>query len=696
MNVHKISGKRANTVLFIVVCSIVFLLLSTQISLRRASYGLKVGDVAPNDITAPRTITYVSDILTEEARQDAADNVNDIYLPADPSISRTQLQNLRYTFQFINIVRNDEYSDRDEKMEDIRKISVVDFDDGTIEQLLDLSKEDWTMLQEESIRILESVMRNSIRETQVYAQIQNVPAMINYSINQTVSNLVSTIVGRFITANSLYSEELTQKSRDEARAAVQPRERTYVINQTIVQKGQIVSALNYEALNKMGLVVSENNPEKYASVVCIIIGLGALFLIYVKLEKNIGINDFVQWLVIAGLFLVYFIAGRMFTPNHTLVPYVFPASGLGLTISSLFGLAPAIILSTILAILIPYDFSSAIVFTVIYLINSIAAITILGKHRSIGSFLKAGIFSGLVCVPVAISYQFVNAMVTPDTTGLLSIAGAVVLGGVAAAVLSLLCHYIISGWLGIITPTQLMEILRPDSPLLQFMLQRAPGTYQHCLQVSNLAEQAARDIGADPLLTRAGAMYHDVGKANNPQFFVENQVPGALNLHADMTPQESAEIIMRHVTDGVELAQQYHLPPRIIDFIKQHHGTNMTRYQYGLAVEKYGAENVDPADFTYPGPIPDSKEAALIMLADSVEARARAEKPANKEQIAEIVRSMFNLYSSNGQMDNAPLTFKDISIARTSFERVLQNMYHSRMLYPGQAKNKEEEKKNEE
>lgn len=696
MNVHKISGKRANTVLFIVVCSIVFLLLSTQISLRQASYGLKVGDVAPNDITAPRTITYVSDILTEEARQDAADNVNDIYLPADPSISRTQLQNLRYTFQFINIVRNDEYSDRDEKMEDIRKISVVDFDDGTIEQLLDLSKEDWTMLQEESIRILESVMRNSIRETQVYAQIQNVPAMINYSINQTVSNLVSTIVGRFITANSLYSEELTQKSRDEARAAVQPRERTYVINQTIVQKGQIVSALNYEALNKMGLVVSENNPEKYASVVCIIIGLGALFLIYVKLEKNIGINDFVQWLVIAGLFLVYFIAGRMFTPNHTLVPYVFPASGLGLTISSLFGLAPAIILSTILAILIPYDFSSAIVFTVIYLINSIAAITILGKHRSIGGFLKAGIFSGLVCVPVAISYQFVNAMVTPDTTGLLSIAGAVVLGGVAAAVLSLLCHYIISGWLGIITPTQLMEILRPDSPLLQFMLQRAPGTYQHCLQVSNLAEQAARDIGADPLLTRAGAMYHDVGKANNPQFFVENQVPGALNLHADMTPQESAEIIMRHVTDGVELAQQYHLPPRIIDFIKQHHGTNMTRYQYGLAVEKYGAENVDPADFTYPGPIPDSKEAALIMLADSVEARARAEKPANKEQIAEIVRSMFNLYSSNGQMDNAPLTFKDISIARTSFERVLQNMYHSRMLYPGQAKNKEEEKKNEE
>ncbi|MBQ6517202.1 MAG: HDIG domain-containing protein [Anaerolineaceae bacterium] len=695
MNKYQIDNKKANSILFIVVCAIVFLLLSTQISLRRASYGLKVGDVAPNDITAPRTITYVSDILTEEAKQDAADNVNNIYLPADPSISRTQLQNLRYTFQFINIVRNDDYSSRLEKIEDIQKISSADFDESTIEQFLDLTAEEWTTLQDESIRILESVMRNSIRETQVYTQIQNIPAMVNYYISQSVANLVTTIVGRFVTANSLYSEELTQKSRTEASAAVQPRERTFVINQTIVQKGQIVSALNYEALNKLGLVVSENNPERYVSVVCIIVGLAAFFMGCLKWDKKLEISGFMNWLVVAGLFLVYFIAGRMFTPNHTLVPYVFPTSGLGMTIASLFGISPAIIFSIIISVLIPYDFSSAEVFCVVYLISSISSIIILGKNRSIGGFLKAGILSGLISVPIAISFQFINVMITPDTTGLLSISGTVVLAGIVSAALALLSHYMISGWLGIITPTQLMEILRPDSPLLQFMLQRAPGTYQHCLQVANLSEQAARDIGADPLLTRAGAMYHDVGKANNPQFFVENQVPGSLNLHNEITPQESAEIIMKHVTDGVELAEQYHLPPRIIDFIKQHHGTNMTRYQYGKAVEKYGAENVDPADFTYPGPIPDSKEAALIMLADSVEARARAETPTSKEQISDIVRSMFNLYSSNGQMDNAPLTFRDISVARESFERVLQNMYHSRMLYPDQEKKLKEKAENE-
>lgn len=691
----KVQINKSNALLFAAVCVVVFVLLTTQVSLRRTSYGLKVGDVAPTDITAPRTITYVSDILTEQARQDAADNVNNIYLPADPAISRTQVQNLRYTFQFINTVRADEYSTQEQKINDIKAIEVGDFDDVIIEPILALSQEDWEVLQEESVSILETVMRNSIREYQVVTEVQNIPAMINYYISQPVANLVTKVTERFVTPNSLYSEELTEKSREEARAAVQPRERTFVINQTVVQKGQVITALNYEALNKMGLVVSENNTEKYISIVCVVAGLAAAFLVYIRWNTNVNINGFMNWLVIAILFLLFFLGGRMITPNHTLVPYVYPASGLGLTITALFGLSPAVVIAIILAILIPYDFSNAVVLTVYYLISSMTASVILGKQRSIGSFLKSGLISGIVSIPVVISYQFLNTPVSPDTTGLLSISGAVVLAGLLSSTISLLLHYVIAGWLGILTPTQLMEILRPDSPLLQFMLQHAPGTYQHCLQVANLAEQAARDIGADSLLTRAGAMYHDVGKSLNPQFFVENQVNGALNLHDDLSPQESAATIMKHVTDGVELAQQYRLPPRIIDFIKQHHGTNMTRFQYGQAVEKFGAENVDPADFTYPGPIPDSKETALVMMADSVEARARAEKPTTKEEISELVKSMFNLYSSSGQMDNAPLTFRDMSTARESFERVLRNMYHPRVLYPGQKKKEENTETNE-
>ena len=687
------SYKKSTVILFTVVYIIVFLILTTQVSLRRASYGLKIGDVATKDITAPRTITYVSDYLTEEAKKDAADNVNNIYLPADPTISRNQVQNLRYTFQFINIVRNDEYSSRAQKVSDVKSISVTDLDEETINQLLDLRNDDWATLQEESIRILENVMQNSIRETQVMTEIQNMPAMINYYISQPISNLVTIIVGRFITANSLYSPELTEKSKNEASAAVQPRERTFVINQTVIQKGQIVTELTYEALNKMGLVVSQNNPEKYISVFCIITGLAFFFLIYVKWIRDIGISGFINWLVVAVLFVIYFIAGRMVTPNHTLIPYVFPASALGLTISSLFGTTPAILFSILISILIPYDFTNAIVISVYYLISSISSVIILRKQRTIGSFLMTGILSGLISIPIVISYQFVNATISPDTTGLLSIAGAVVICGLGAGTLSIVCHYMISGWIGITTPMQLMEILRPDSPLLQELLQVTPGTYQHSLQVSNLAEQAARDIGADSLLTRAGAMYHDVGKTMNPSFFVENQVSGSLNLHDDMTPQESAATIMKHVTDGVELIHQYHLPERIADFVREHHGTNMTRFQYGQAVEKYGEENVDPADFTYPGPNPNSKETALVMLADTVEARARAERPSNNEQISELVKSVFDLYTTAGQMDNTPLTFHDLSVARQAFERVLRNIYHPRVLYPGQNKKAADEQK---
>ncbi len=676
-------------ILFVVVCVVVFLFLTTQISLRRASYGLKVGDVATKDLTAPRTITYVSDILTEEARRDAADNVNNIYLPADPTISRNQVQNLRYTFQYINVVRNDDYSSRPQKIEDVNAISVTEFDEGTVKQLLDLSAEDWSSLQEESLRILENVMQNSIRETQVNTEIANIPAMINYYINQPISSLVTIMVSRFVTANSLYSEELTEKSKEEAAAAVQPRERTFVINQTVIQKGQIVTELIYEALNKMGLVVSQNNPEKYTSVICIILGLAAFFFAYLHCTSDVGIYGFKNWLVVSVLFLLYFIIGRLVTPNHTLIPYFYPASALGLTIASLYGVYPALIFSVLLSILIPYDFANAVIICVYYMIGSFSAIVILRKHRSIGSFVKTGLISGIICVPIVVSYQFVNASYAPDMTGLLSLSGASLLCGLAAAALALVSHYLISGWIGITTPTHLMEILRPDAPLLQFLLQNAPGTYQHSLQVSNLAEQAARDIGADSLLTKVGAMYHDVGKTTNPSFFVENQASGNLNLHDDITPQESAALIMKHVTDGVDLIHQYHLPERIADFVREHHGTNVTRFQYGNACELEGEENVDIKDFTYPGPIPGSKETALVMLADSCEARARAERPANNEQVSELVKSVFDYYSTAGQMDNTPLTFRDLSIARKSFERVLKNIYHPRVLYPEQKKKSE-------
>jgi hypothetical protein len=215
-------------------------------------------------------------------------------------------------------------------------------------------------------------------------------------------------------------------------------------------------------------------------------------------------------------------------------------------------------------------------------------------------------------------------------------------------------------------------------------LQNAPGSYQHSLQVAIMAEQAAEKIGADALLVRVGAIYHDAGKALNPSFFIENQVPGKLNPHDDLDPAESAQTIIRHVTDSVLLAKKFHLPSRMIDFMREHHGTLITRYQYAKALE--AADNdpgkIDLRLFRYPGPRPQSRETALLMLADGAQARARAELPQDEEHIRSLVRKNIEFCQHEGQLDDTRLTLRDLNTISESFINTLKNTYHPRIRYP--------------
>ena len=229
---------------------------------------------------------------------------------------------------------------------------------------------------------------------------------------------------------------------------------------------------------------------------------------------------------------------------------------------------------------------------------------------------------------VAIAYRLPQP--ETDWVGISTLVGAALLNGIASASLTVLLQFFLAQFLGTTTALQLLEISRPDHPLLQRVLRNAPGTYQHSLQVANLAEQASERIGADALLTRVGALYHDVGKALNPAFYIENQMPGAPNPHDQLDPAASAEIIIQHVKDGLELARQHRIPRRIQDFIREHHGTMIARYQYVNAVKAAGGDEskVDSEPFRYPGPSPRSRETAILMLADGSEARVRAERPA--------------------------------------------------------------------
>jgi len=319
----------------------------------------------------------------------------------------------------------------------------------------------------------------------------------------------------------------------------------------------------------------------------------------------------------------------------------------------------------------------------------------LGKGRRIASFFWAGIAVGGAGSAIILAYRLTDTFT--DWIGIATLVGAAFLNGIASASLSLIFQFLFSQVLGVTTSLQLMEISRPDHPLLQFMLRNCPGTYQHSLQVANLAEQAAESIGADALLTRVGAIYHDVGKSSNSLFFIENQIPGKIDTHDDLDPSTTAITIIGHVLEGNRLARKYHLPSRIQDFIREHHGTQLTRYQYCRALEaaEKNKENevVDPESFRYPGPRPRSRETALLMLADGCEAKARAELPKDDEELDSLVKNVIDYCQKEGQLDDTSLTLMDLSKIAKSFVDTLKNTYHPRLRYPELRTDNETEKK---
>ena len=307
---------------------------------------------------------------------------------------------------------------------------------------------------------------------------------------------------------------------------------------------------------------------------------------------------------------------------------------------------------------------------------------VLGKGRRLASFFIAGIAVGIAGAAVVAAYRLSDQLT--DWMGIATLLASALLNGLASASLALLLQYLFSQVLGVTTALQLLDLLRPDHPLLQHMLVNAPGSYQHSLQVANLAEQAAETIGADGTLVRVGAIYHDCGKSANPLFFMENQFSTRVNPHDDLDPFSSAATILRHVNDGVALARKYRLPGNVQDFIREHHGTMLARYQYARALELVDGDptQVDDEKFRYPGPKPRSKETALLMLADGVEARARSEMPKNEEELRQTIKKVFDFLAKEEQLENTTLTFRDLSMVRESSSKTLLNIYHPRIQYP--------------
>jgi cyclic-di-AMP phosphodiesterase PgpH len=298
----------------------------------------------------------------------------------------------------------------------------------------------------------------------------------------------------------------------------------------------------------------------------------------------------------------------------------------------------------------------------------------------LAAFLQAGLAVALTNAVVIVLFGLLGTEQDAVKVAIDALAG-MVMGGLAAS-LALAAFLGLSALLHLTTPFQLMELARPNHPLFRQLLLKAPGTYHHTLLVSNMAEEAANRVGADGLLARVGAYYHDIGKTVRPYFFTENRI-GEENPHERLDPQTSAQIVISHVPDGMDLAERYRLPAAIRAFIPEHQGTGLALSFYRQAVKAAGeGESVPEEEFRYPGPRPQSKETAIVMLADSCEARTRSMKPGSIGEMDQIIRETIKYKLETGELDECDLTLRDLETIRSAFLDVLQGVFHPRVQYP--------------
>lgn len=674
---------RAFRVILLILAGLVSLAaLVAPLALSPGALPLSVGDVAPRDLQAPEAIEYVSEVRTEEARMAAVRSIPQVYSPPDLSIAREQSERLRIALDYITLIRNDEFATAEQKQADLQALSDITLFPETIEQILQLPSARWDAIQQESLSVLEQVMRNTIRENDLQTVRRSVPSLVSLTLSEDQVALVAELVSAFIVPNSFQSTELTEAARQAAQEAVKPVVQSYKPGEMVVAGGQVISPAQLEALHKLNLIEPTPQWQDYLGVSALVILLTSFVGIYFRRRNRPFLSEIRSLLLIAIIFIIFIVGARLSIPSRTVIPYIFPIPAVGLLFATLFGLETGLVFVLVMSILAAYGLPNTLDLMPYYLVSSLMGLFVLGQAHRFWAFLRAGM--AVAAAGIAMILAFRLPFTQMDWVGLATLMGAALFNGFASASLTLVLQYFLAQLLGLTTPLQLLEISRPDFPLLQFFLRNAPGTYQHSLQVANLAEQAAENIGADALLTRVGALFHDVGKAMNPAFFIENQAHGDLNTHEDLEPSESSAAITQHVLDGVKLARKYRLPRRIEDFILEHHGTMITRYQYNQAVEAAGGDEsrVDKEKFRYPGPRPRSRETAILMLADGTEARVRAGRPANEEELRAIIRSTIEHAQSSGQLDHTQLTLSDLNKIADSFATTLRGSFHPRIEYP--------------
>lgn len=645
---------------------------------------LNVGDVAPRDIVAPRQATYVSQILTEQRRTLAANSVPDVYDPPQARVGRQQLTLASQILDFINSVRADSYADLALKASYLRAITRLDLPQQTIDRILSLPDPAWERVAAEVQIVLERAMREEIRETNLADERRKVPARIRLDFSDEDAAVVSDIVQDLLVPNSFFNAERTAQRREAARNAVEPVTTTLERNEIILRAGDIVTELDLEALRALGLQQAGWSWRDLVNAAALSLLLGGILLYYLWRQEPGLWFDLRSVVLLASVILVFVTAAKAAVVGRTVIPYLFPYAALTIILTVTLNLRISLLVTFLFSILVGWLAGDNLELMVYALSAPLIGALKLRRGEHLANYAWAALY--IIVINLAVITVFRIAAGRWDAQAVAELAGASLINGVVSIAVAILGLYLVGALFGVVTPLQLLELSRPTHPLLRQLLLKAPGTYHHTLIVSNMAERAAEAIGADALLTRVGAYYHDVGKTIRPYFFVENRSEG-MDPHSRLDPLTSAQIIITHVKDGMDLARKYHLPKRITDFIPEHQGTAPVSYFYHLAQQQAGSPNpVDKSQFRYPGPRPRSKETAITMLADGAEATVRSRRPTTIEELERIVAENIQARLLSGELDDSPLTMADLAAIRRAFVDVLRGLHHPRIAYPGDIK----------
>jgi len=654
---------------------------------------LSVGDLATADVRAPRTLVFASATETAAAHQAARDAIPPQYdykAETAAALTRRQLDGLAVLLTPVDAAFAADLAPEDRRI--ALAATLPDLSLQSRKTLYTLAPERWSLAGAEAARVLGLVQRDPLRDAELEATRRNLGERFSPALTDAERVLATEIVAPLLIPNATYSEALTAAARDAAAAAVPAVSYAIQQGELIVEAGRKVTPLEVAKLEAFGLTEARLDVARLGGWFLLAVLVVVLLLAWTWRYRQ-ELWHRARALALLGLVLLLTALAYKLTAGRSILPYFVPGAGASMLVAILLGAGPATMITAMLAILAGAANGLSLELTAYVFVGGMTGIIAVRRGDRVGIFLQAGL---AIVVANMVVVTIFSLLGTRDLTGILQLWGASLAAGVGSAIAVVGTFQVVGNLFGILTVFQLLELANPSQPLLRRLLLETPGTYHHSLMVGNLAERAAEAIGADPLIARVAAYYHDVGKLANPGAFIENQA-GAGNVHDDLDPDVSAQVLKAHVADGIDIAYRAKLPKPLIAFIPQHHGTTRIAFFWAKARELAAAplggldttagraavDALDERRFRHNGPRPQSREAAILMLSDGVEASVRSLSSQDEPTIRAMVGQIIDERLDDGQFDECDLTLRDVERIREAFVAQLLGMYHQRIAYPG-------------